>query len=287
MEYRQLLSFITIVHEKGFHRAAARLGYAQSSITAHIRRLEGELQTTLFDRLGKTVLLTSSGERFYPYALDLVRRHQEAYEVVHDAETPAGPLVIGVTDTMMSYWLPSRLQTFLNGYPEVTPKVTAVDYLRITEQLQQGTYDLALLIESPNWQPPELTVHSLAEEPLQLVQATSQQDDTPNLSDLMLMTDKACSWRPVFEHLLQGKEYEHKTTVELPSAEAIKQCLLAGLGASLLPRLVVQEELRSGRLQSFSVSPSLEPLQISICWHKNKHLTPAMQAFIHTIHESL
>lgn len=287
MEYRQLVSFITVVQEHGFQRAADRLGYAQSSITAHIRRLEDELRVTLFDRLGKTVLLTTSGHRFYPYALDLVRRHRQAYEMVQDNQTPAGPLTIGVTDTMMSYWLPTSLRVFLSDYPEIFPTVTGVDYLRIPEQLQQGMYDLALLIESPDWHPPELTVRALADEPLQLVQASSTTKEHSSLSDLMLMTSHACSWRPVFEHLLRHQAYEHTTTVELPSAEAIKQCLLAGLGASLLPRLVVKDELHTGELQSFPLTPALAPLQVSICWHKDKHLTPAMQAFIHSMQASI
>ncbi|MDZ5783117.1 substrate-binding domain-containing protein [Marinococcus luteus] len=155
------------------------------------------------------------------------------------------------------------------------------------EQLQQGMYDLALLIESPDWHPPELTVRALAEEPLQLVQASFKTQENSSLTDLMLMTSHACSWRPVFKRLLRYHAYEHTTTVELPSAPAIKQCLLTSLGTSLFPRLVVQDELRTGQLQSVPLTTPLAPLQVSICWHKDKHLTSAMQAFIHSMQVSI
>ncbi|WP_347836300.1 LysR family transcriptional regulator [Gracilibacillus sp. JCM 18860] len=53
MELRHLITFRTIIDVGGFKKAAEQLGYAQSSITAHIKELEKELGYPLFDRLGK------------------------------------------------------------------------------------------------------------------------------------------------------------------------------------------------------------------------------------------
>lgn len=53
MELRQLITFKTIVEKGGFNKAAEHLGYAQSSITTHIKELEKELGRPVFDRLGR------------------------------------------------------------------------------------------------------------------------------------------------------------------------------------------------------------------------------------------
>ena len=61
MEIRQLISFVKIVQMKSFSRAAEDLGYSQSALTVQIRLLEEELNTRLFDRVGKQIALTGQG----------------------------------------------------------------------------------------------------------------------------------------------------------------------------------------------------------------------------------
>ena len=68
MEIRQLLTFIRVVQFQSFSKAADSLGYSQSAVTIQIKNLEQDLNTHLFDRVGKRVTLTPEGERFLPYA---------------------------------------------------------------------------------------------------------------------------------------------------------------------------------------------------------------------------
>jgi molybdenum-dependent DNA-binding transcriptional regulator ModE len=80
MEMRHLKTFKVITETGGFTRAAEVLGYAQSSVTAHIKALEAELGTPLLDRIGKRVILTQAGERLLPYANEVLR----IYDRIHD-----------------------------------------------------------------------------------------------------------------------------------------------------------------------------------------------------------
>jgi DNA-binding transcriptional LysR family regulator len=64
MELRHLLTFKTIIDQGGFKKAAEELGYAQSTVTTHIKELEEELNQPLFDRLSKNTLLNRSGHNF-------------------------------------------------------------------------------------------------------------------------------------------------------------------------------------------------------------------------------
>ena len=73
MELRHLFTFIAVVQEGNFTRAAEKLGYAQSSVTAQIQALEVELETPLFDRLGKKNILTDAGQRLLPFAHEITK----------------------------------------------------------------------------------------------------------------------------------------------------------------------------------------------------------------------
>ena len=64
MEFRQLNTFIQVAKYQSFSKAAEHLGYSQSAVTVQIRMLEKELNTRLFDRMGKKILLTSQGQEF-------------------------------------------------------------------------------------------------------------------------------------------------------------------------------------------------------------------------------
>lgn len=64
MEFRQLNTFIQVAKFQSFSKAAEHLGYSQSAVTVQIRMLEKELNTRLFDRMGKKILLTSQGQEF-------------------------------------------------------------------------------------------------------------------------------------------------------------------------------------------------------------------------------
>ena len=65
MELRQLSTFIQVAQLKSFSRAAESLGYSQSAVTVQIRQLEEELDTRLFDRIGKHISLTPGAYSFW------------------------------------------------------------------------------------------------------------------------------------------------------------------------------------------------------------------------------
>jgi len=67
LDLRQVRSFAAVAHEGSFTRAASRLHYAQSSVTAQVHALEEELGVPLFDRIGRTVALTAAGSEFLEF----------------------------------------------------------------------------------------------------------------------------------------------------------------------------------------------------------------------------
>src|SRR3712207_7120256 len=81
MELRQVETFRAVAEELSFSRAAAKLGYVQSSVSAQVSALERELGVPLFDRLGRTIALTDAGEVMFAYSgglLDLAEQTRAA-----------------------------------------------------------------------------------------------------------------------------------------------------------------------------------------------------------------
>ncbi|TDQ41151.1 LysR family transcriptional regulator [Aureibacillus halotolerans] len=278
MELRQLLTFKTIVDTGSFSAAAEELGYAQSSITAHMKALEKELGQPLLDRLGKTVQLTQTGRRFLPYVEEMLSLHDTALEAVTQNDTPSGPLTIGATESMMVYWLPGFINHFKKMHPAVELQVVPVDYLTVATQLQQNEMDIAMLLEKPSWKPPNVTALPFQEERLSIVQSAQHFP-----VETMLFTEKACSWRPIFEEYLHQHGQGIFQKLELPSVEAIKQCVLCGLGISMLPNFVVEEQIKKGELVATAWDTTHHSLQMFAAVHQNKWHSANMTAWLDTI----
>ena len=73
MELKCLRTFRTIIDEGGFSKAAKKLNYTQSTITFQMNQLERDLSTTLFEKIGRKMVLTKAGEHLIPYVDDIRR----------------------------------------------------------------------------------------------------------------------------------------------------------------------------------------------------------------------
>src|ERR1041384_3469073 len=84
MQIHQLRYFCAVARTGSFTRAAQHEHLAQPSLSQQIRKLEDELGTRLFDRLGRTVRLTRMGEAFLPRAEDILRQLASAKSEIHE-----------------------------------------------------------------------------------------------------------------------------------------------------------------------------------------------------------
>lgn len=284
MELRHLITFKTIVEAGGFKRAAEELGYAQSSITAHIKELEEELEYPLFDRLGKNITLTQTGKRFLPYAVEIIDLYSKSKEVINDTDEPSGPLSIGASESLMIYWMPDIILYFMKLYPNVELTLKPIDYNNLSTQLKKGDIDIAVLVETSSWEQNELTIEKLKNEKLSLVQ--SADIITTTSEQTMLYTEQSCSWRPIFDNLIKA-EGKTVSKVELPSIEAIKKCVLCGLGTSLLPHFSVKDEIEKGRLKEIESTIPDTPIAIYTAYHKNKWISGNLNAFLNVLKEQI
>jgi len=146
MQIHQLRYFCAVARTGSFTRAAHQEHLAQPSLSQQIRKLEDELGTKLFDRLGRTVRLTQLGEVFLPRAEAILREVDASkLEIQEMAGSEQGKFVIGAIPTIAPYFLPSCLASFSRKFPRVHIRIAEEVTNELLGLVQQGAIDLALL----------------------------------------------------------------------------------------------------------------------------------------------
>ena len=293
MDLRQLTTFTAVANERSFTRAALALNYAQSSVTAQIQALEEELGVPLFDRLGRRVALTDAGRRLQTYAGRMLALAEETRSAVAENAAPSGQIAIAVVESLCTYRLPPLLRAYRQRYPQVQLLVHTLPLDEPWRGLLDGTADAALALGEMTI-PPSLAIMSLPREPLVVIAPPEHplaESPCVGPADLenepVLLTEGACGYRSLFERSLAGAGVHPASTLEFTSVEAIKQCVMAGLGIAVLPEMAVHEELAHGRLVALRWSEPDFAVESYFVWHKDKWQSPALRAFSLMVHEIL
>jgi len=287
MELKYLYTFRIVSRELSFTKAASILNYAQSSVSAHIQALEEELGTPLFERLGKQIVLTDAGKRIVESAERIISDVEEMKKLVENSDIPSGTLTIGAHESQCAYRLPVVLNQFRISYPNVRLVFRPiVSDESIRAQLAQGNLDAAFLLSDFGTHQ-GLAVEHLRQEPIMVIchpdhPLTKKHEVYPaDLNDeTLLTTEEGCDYRHVFEQMLVSNGVHMGTKIEFASIEAIKQCVIAGLGVAVLPEMTIKKEISAGEIAVLNwVGPEF-PIATQLAFHKDKWISPALKAFI-------
>ena len=301
MELRELAAFREVARPASFNRAAARLGYVQSTVSAQVKGLEAELGVRLFDRLARTVTLTPAGSALLPHAERLLELAAEARSAVAAAVAEEGELVGTVTisapESLLTYRLPSVLSRFRAQQAGVTIELrpTVVGRFRgVTRRaLAAGETDVAFVLDSPLDTPgfcfellvrEEISVIAAPNHRLASVDSAAPADLDGEAILLPEAPDSGCAYRGQFERQLAESHASAESTLEFASIETVKQCVVAGMGVSVLPSVAVEADVAAGRLVRL---PWSEPFEVytQIAWNDRRSFSPAQAAFVATARE--
>jgi DNA-binding transcriptional LysR family regulator len=293
MEVRQLQIFRILAEELNFTRTAEMVHTVQSNVTAQIKALEEELGVPLFDRLGRRVTLTDAGRRFQPFAEQALAAMEQGQRAIHADAEPSGPLRIGAPESVLTYRLPQVLRAYRKRFPHVELSFRPYSDMTVCSMLETGKLDMAIQMTDamPNSALKSIRLRTervflLAEmsHPLARRRIVSPADLT---GQMLLLTEAGCGYREKLDRVLALKNIRVGNVTEFSSVEAIKQCVIAGMGLALLPAIVVSRELRQHQFKALPWSgPSLD-IATHILWHKDKWVSPAMEAFQELIQDKL
>lgn len=283
VDTRLLDTFTTLARTGSFTAAAAELHMAQSTVTVHIRALEREFGTRLFDRLPTGALLTESGRRLLERAEDVL---DAVARLKADGDGAAGGrVVVGAPESLCSSRLPEVVAALRTSRPDVEIILYAAGTAGCVEGLRSGRLDLALLLEEAA-DFPDVTTEPIGREPLALVcapghplAAAPRRVTWEHLAaeDFFLL-EQGCSYSDDLERRLLAVPGARPRLTRFGSVDAARSCVCAGLGLALLPLTTVDEHLRQGRLVQVN-GPRFADVPVRLARHRRRWTAPAAQAF--------
>ena len=255
MDFRQLEAFVSTVEHKSFSAAAAALYLSQPTISSHVHSLEKELRVQLIHRTTKRFEVTSEGQRLYEYAVALLQLQKKAINELSDA--PKKELHIGASSVPGQCILPQILGNYRQLCPDVCFQVVFSDSLDIIQQVSNGTLDIGL-------------VGTTAESRCAFVPLVSDElvvavPNTPHYQELIssrtplsqllkepiiMRTDHSGTMRETQQFLqrLQISMDDLNIIAYMNDAAAIQNCVIQGLGVSIMSRQTVEASAQRGDL---------------------------------------
>ena len=260
MDIHHLKIFASVYKNKSFTKASEELYISQPTISEHIKNLEKSLDCKLFDRLGRSILPTAEADILYPKALQILDDLDQIQEDISAAGTGIkGKLIIGASTIPGAYILPRMAYTFKKQYPDVAFEILIEDSGKITNMVLQ--HDLFFGIVGAKMPSEKLDYEPLIEDELVLVatskllpQKTITLDKLPSIP--FLQREIGSGTRQTFENFLKKNTItttNFNIVATLGSISAVKQAVKENLGASVISRIAVQEELDSNILHEIPI----------------------------------
>lgn len=151
MELRTMRYFLAVAREENMTRAAELLHVTQPALSKQLKSLEEELGKKLFTRHSFSIQLTEEGILLRKRAEDLIRMADKiTAEFLTLDDVLGGEVYFGMAESYQIRHLASAIQQFKNTYPDLRYHITSGDTEQVTEKLDKGVIDFAVLAEEPN-----------------------------------------------------------------------------------------------------------------------------------------
>lgn len=226
-----LRCFVTIAETGSLTRAGQRLGRTQSAVSLQLKRLEEQLNRSLFDRSPRSLAITSDGERLIGPARQILRLNDATVAEMFEPDI-TGQVRIGVPEDFATAHLPGVLAAFAEAHPLVELEVTCDLTLNLLERFHAGGFDLVLVKRQPEQErQPGVRVWR---EPLVWVAR-----DRQAVADLrrvpLVVSPEPCVYRKRASESLDAMGRAWRVAYTSTSLGGSLSAVRAGLGITVLP----------------------------------------------------
>ncbi|MFC4401523.1 LysR family transcriptional regulator [Gracilibacillus xinjiangensis] len=258
MEMKWIKTFVVAAKYENFRKTSEELFLTQPAITKHVKRLEEHLQTNLFDRVGKMVMLTAAGKQFLPYAKDLLVSYEEGLANFESwKQGYSRKLILATAPQIASSFLPDLLRKFMEVKPDIEVFINVKSSFEIGEEIVRGNADIGLTRMEPLQK--NLNSEVLHQEPVILVGPSSKQlSEAEALANYRLITHNHPEY---WDSLLLDvkRSFPAIQTMVVNQMEVTKKFIESGLGVSYLPRSIVIEETNQRKLMEIETGIIIPP----------------------------
>lgn len=286
MEIRQLQTFVQAAQLESFSKTAEMLGYSQSAITVQMRLLETELNTRLFDRMGKRVVLTPQGREFLKSANKILYEVNKASKSMNEDRELTNPLHVGTIESLCTAKFPRILSEFHSLHPRVNLQITIDSPEKLVRMMEHNELDLIYILDTPRWDENWVKVMELAEPVVFVASAASKfaGKDRLVLDDILqepfFLTEKHANYRQALDQQLALRRQSISPVLEISDTAFIIRMLELNQGLSFLPYFAVEQDIYKHRIITLDVKDIHISMYRQIFYHKNKFRTREMEEFI-------
>ena len=243
------MRYAVAIEETGsFRLAASACHVSQSGLSMQLQKLEELLGQVLFDRSKKPVLITPGGAPALAQMRAILRETERLGQIVAGGDSPAGRYRLGVIPTLSPTVIPLFMGPFIRAYPHVQLMIEELKTSEIVARLRADTLDAGLLatpLETPGIAETALGLESMHAylppgDPLAKKKVIAQAELCDR--ELWVMPEGHCFRSQVLSYCrARPKEKGHGARFESGSFQTLIKLVDDGLGATVLPDLVVRE----------------------------------------------
>jgi DNA-binding transcriptional LysR family regulator len=282
MTLEQLHIFVAVAERQHVTEAARALNLAQSAASHAIAALEARHDTKLFDRVGRRIELTEAGQVFLGEARAVLARAEAAELVLSElGSLKRGTLSIQASHTIAGYWLPRHLVVFRKAYPQIQIRLAIGNTAQVAAAVQGGMAELGFVegaVENEYFVSAPVVVVVGHEHPWVGRTRLAPRD---LMESEWVLREAGSGTRSVFENALVRLGVNPgalRIQLELPSNEAVRAAVEAGLGATAISASVAAPSIEAELLHQ--VTFRLPEREFHVLRHRERYQSRAAEALL-------
>ena len=282
MEFRQLEIFLEVAEQKSFSLAAEKLHLSQSTISTQIISLEQELKTELIHRTTRSFNLTDAGIKLYTYAADLISLKKRAQSEI--SQSTKKTVQIGTSSVPSVCIVPNLIYEFGKKYPNICYEIIEDSSIQIIDMVSSGKLDLGFVgtkveHEQLCYTPilnDELVLVTPNKPPYNKQKTKISKENLIEYTFLMRNHSSGTTKEALYILSRLGiSENDLKIIAKMNNIEILQQCIIEGLGVSILSKNTVSHWVECGKILTFELEKSPSFRQLYMVFRKSRY-TPQM-----------
>lgn|SRR5690554_4690951 len=284
MDYKDLQVFLSLCSCLHLGKASVQLHMSPSTLSRRLARMEEEAGAQLLTRDTTPLQLTAAGERFRQHAEQTLLSWQELRTALStEVSDLSGRLTLYCSVTASYSFLADLLSRFRERYPLVDLRIHTGDAAESIPRALSGEADVVIAAR-PEQLPQELTFKAIAASPLLFiaprapgaVSALTRSDI--DWSAVPMVLSETGLARTRVNRWFESRGITPHIYAQVTGNEAIVSMVALGVGAGVVPELVLRNSPMASRVRVLNVQPELEPFSIGLCAQSQRLQEPLLQA---------
>ncbi len=286
MNLRQMYIFKEVCEELSFTKTAKKLYMTQPAISHVISDLEAEIGGKLFERIGRKIHLTGTGEILLHKVVRIIELHEEL-ENGFKYQEELVTIRIGSSITIANFWIQKWIKEWRRKYGRTPLKIQVDSATNIEEKLLNNEIDIALMEGAIHNK--QLISHEVSSYEMSVI-CSSNHDFAKNgrleiaaeefAAQPLLLREKGSAIRDTLDSALLLKHIYVDPMMTSVNSQALIQAVKYDFGISVIPDLLVMQQVKEGDIAKLSIKDIRLFNYNSICYHRDKYLSKPMQWFI-------